>query len=113
MNDKEIYKLHADFCKFMSNPKRIEIIFSLECQEMCVDEIAAKMDIRVPNVSQHLAVMRERGVVKTRREGTKIFYKLSNPNILKACLIMRDVMYEQMKENFNLIESNQRIDNEI
>ncbi|MEW5822275.1 MAG: metalloregulator ArsR/SmtB family transcription factor [Cyanobacteriota bacterium] len=104
MNDKEIYKLHADFCKFMSNPKRIEIIFTLADLEMCVEEIASKMDIRIPNVSQHLSIMRERGVVKTRRQGTKIFYKLSNPDILKACLIMRNVMYEQMKENYSLIK---------
>ena len=103
MNEKEIYNLHADFCKFMANPKRIEILFLLGDQELCVEEITEKMGINIPNVSQHLSIMREKGVVDTRREGTKIFYKISNPKTLQACLIMREAMMEQMEKNFNLM----------
>lgn len=101
---KELYKLHADFCKFMANPKRIEILFLLGEREMCVDEMAKEMNIRVPNVSQHLAVMREKGVVEARREGTKMYYKIANAKTLEACIIMRDVMIEQMKKNMKLIK---------
>lgn len=104
MNDKEIYRLHADFCKFMANPKRIEILFLLGEKELCVEEIAEKMGIKIPNVSQHLSIMREKGVVDTRREGTKIYYKIANPKTLQACLIMRDAMIEQMEKNFKLIK---------
>lgn len=104
MDHKEIYKLHADFCKFMANPKRIEILFLVGEKEMCVDELALAMDARVPNISQHLAVMRERGVVNVRREGTKMYYSLSNPKTLQACMIMRDAMYEQMEKKLNLIK---------
>lgn len=103
MNEKEIYRLHADFCKFMTNPKRIEILFLLGEQELCVEEITEKMGINIPNVSQHLSIMRQNGVVDTRREGTKIFYKISNPKTLQACLIMREAMMEQMEKNFNLM----------
>ena len=104
MNDKEIYRLHADFCKFMANPKRIEILFLLGEKELCVEEIAEKMGIKIPNVSQHLSIMREKGVVDTRREGTKIYYKTANPKTLQACLIMRDGMIEQMEKNFKLMK---------
>jgi ArsR family transcriptional regulator len=104
MNHKEIYKLHADFCKFMGNPKRIEILFLVGEKEMCVDELALAMNARVPNISQHLAVMRERGVVDVRREGTKMYYSLSNPKTLQACMIMRDAMYEQMEKMLKLIK---------
>jgi ArsR family transcriptional regulator len=103
MNDKEIYRLHAEFCKVMGNPKRIEIMFLLGNEELCVDEIADKMKVRVANISQHLSVMREKGVVVTRREGTKIYYKIANPKTLQACIIMRDAMVEHMKKNINLI----------
>ena len=104
MNDKEIYRLHADFCKFMANPKRIEILFLLGEQELCVEEITEKMGIKIPNVSQHLSIMREKGVVATRRGGTKIFYKIANPKTLQACLIMRDAMIEQMEKSFRLMK---------
>lgn len=104
VSHKELYKLHADFCKFMANPKRIEMLFLLGEKEMCVDEIASQMNVRVPNISQHLAVMRERGVVEVRRESTKMYYKLSNPKTLQACLIMRDAMIEQMEKTMKVIK---------
>lgn len=104
MNDKERYKLHADFCKFMANPKRIEILFLLGEQELCVEEITEKMGINIPNVSQHLSIMRERGLVETRRKGTKIYYRIANTKTLQACLIMRDAMIEQMEKNYKLIQ---------
>ena len=104
-NDKELYKLHAEFCKFMANPKRIEILFLLGESEMCVDEIASQMDVKVPNISQHLAVMREKGVVAVRRDGTKMYYSLDNPKTLQACMIMRDAMVEQMEKQFDKIKS--------
>ena len=101
---KELYQLHAEFCKFMSNPKRIEILFLLGENEMCVDELAKEMDVKVPNISQHLAVMREKGVVIVRREGTKMYYKLANPKTLQACIIMRDAMVEQMQKQMEMIK---------
>jgi len=106
LDNKEIYKIHADFCKFMGSPKRIEILFLLGDGEKCVDEMAQLMKINIPNVSQNLSVMKERGVVEFRREGTKIYYKLSNPKILEACIIMRDLMLEQLKKKLNIINRN-------
>lgn len=103
MNEKELYQLHAEFCKFMANPKRIEILFLLGERELCVEEITEKMGINLPNVSQHLSIMREKGVVENRREGTKVYYKLSNPKTLQACSIMREAMIEQMEKKFKLI----------
>lgn len=104
-NQKELYKLHAEFCKFMANPKRIEILFLLGEKEMCVDEIATAMEVKVPNISQHLAVMREKGVVEVRREGTKMYYTIANTKTLQACIIMREAMVEQMAKQFDMIKS--------
>lgn len=104
-NQKELYFLHAEFCKFMANPKRIEILFLLGEKEMCVDELASAMDVKVPNISQHLAVMREKGVVESRREGTKMHYSISNPKTLQACIIMREAMVEQMAKQFDMVKS--------
>jgi len=105
INQKELFMLHADFCKFMANPKRIEILFLLGAKEMCVDEIASEMQVRVPNISQHLAVMREKGVVEVRREGTKMYYTIANPKTLQACILMREDMVEQMEKKFDMIKS--------
>jgi ArsR family transcriptional regulator len=106
MNNKEIYKLHADFCKFMGNPRRIEILFLLGNNELCVEEIAQSIGITITNVSQNLSVMRSRDVVEFRREGKNIYYKLADRRILDACIIMRDVMLEQAKNKVKTISRN-------
>lgn len=104
-DSKELYRMHADFCKFMANPKRIEILFLLGESERCVEEIAVKMNVRIPNISQHLAIMREKGIVASRRSGTKIYYHLDNPKSLQACILMREAMVEQMEKAMELIRS--------
>ena len=94
---KELYAMHAGFCKFMGNAKRIEILFLLGEEELCVEELATRMEVPIPNVSQHLAIMREKGVVATRRAGNKIYYRLSNQKTLQACILMREAMLERME----------------
>jgi ArsR family transcriptional regulator, virulence genes transcriptional regulator len=97
-NQKDLYLMHAEFCKFMGNAKRIEILFLLGDQELCVEDIARKMAVPIPNISQHLAIMREKGIVESRRAGTKIYYRLANPKTLQACILMREAMVEQMEK---------------
>jgi ArsR family transcriptional regulator len=97
VKSKKAYELHAEFCKFMSNPKRIELIFLLGGREKRVEQLVGESGIRFSNVSQHLSVMKGKGIVETRRQGKNIFYRLSSGRILEACVIMRDLMIERMK----------------
>lgn len=103
-NQKDFYMRHADFCKFMANPKRIEILFLLGEKEMCVDDIATAMEVKVPNASQHLAVMRDRGVVVVRRDGNKMYYSIANPKTLQACIMMREAMVTQMEKQIDMVK---------
>lgn len=50
------------------------------------------------NLSQHLAVMRNKGILKARKEGLTVYYCIANPKIVKACDLMREVLFEQVKE---------------
>ena len=84
--NKRIFELHARVCKALSHPKRLKIIELLRNdKEWGVSEIAEKIGITKANVSQHLAVMRARNIVKTRREGITILYSLANPKIIVVC----------------------------
>ena len=104
MTDKRVYELHAEVCKTMSNPKRLEIINLLRNGEMSVEELASNMEIRKANLSQHLAVMRAKRIVETRRDGLKIYYKIANPKVVKACDIMREVLMEQLSDGQKFVE---------
>jgi DNA-binding transcriptional ArsR family regulator len=97
MRDR-ISELHAEVCKTLGSPVRIEILGSLRNGEKTVGQLSEELNLRQANVSQHLAVLRQRQVVTTRKEGTSIYYRVSNPKIIQACQLMREVLLEQLKE---------------
>ncbi len=61
---------------------------------MSVSDIVQAVGARKANVSQHLAVMRQKGIVQARREGLKVYYRLTSPKIVQACELMREVLLE-------------------
>ena len=97
MADRQLYELHAAICQTLANPKRLEIIDRLRDGEIPVSELAEAMGISQANLSQHLAVMRQKGIVTTRREGLSVYYRLSNPKIIRACDLMRQVLLEHLE----------------
>src|SRR3989304_5769912 len=106
MNEEDrLYKIHAEFCQTLANPKRLNIINLLSRREMQVNEIAAAMGIQKANLSQHLSVMRQKGIVATRREGVKVYYRINNSKIVQACEIIRDALHEQLSADERLVRS--------
>lgn len=104
MEDHKIFELHASICRTLSHPKRLEILNLLRHSELPVTEMAEQMGISLANVSQHLAVLRNKGVVVTQREGVNIYYQISNPKIIQACDLMREVLFEQLARGSELAQ---------
>ena len=102
MKNKEIYEIHAGICRCLASPKRLEIINTLRDKEMAASELAGKVGISSANMSQHLAMMRDKGILKSRRGGVNIYYALANPGVIKACDIMREVLFEFLKSRQQL-----------
>ena len=102
-DEKKVYELHASICQILANPKRLQILNTLRNKEMAAGELGSKLGISKSNLSQHLALLREKGIVATRRDGVTIFYRISNPKILKAFDIMRQILFEQIKESVRLV----------
>jgi ArsR family transcriptional regulator len=102
MSDRNLYKLHANICHTLANPKRLEIIDRLRVGELSVTELVEALEISQANLSQHLSVMRQKGIVTTRREGLKVFYRLSNSKITQACDLMRQVLLENLESDVAL-----------
>jgi ArsR family transcriptional regulator len=92
----EAYRLHAAICKTIAHPKRLQILDLLRRGEMTVNDIAQAVEAKAANVSQQLAVLRSAGVVRTRREGTSIHYRIANPKIMHAYDLMAEVLEEEM-----------------
>ena len=93
---RDLFALHADICKTLASPARLRIIEALREGELSVGEIGEAVGARKANVSQHLAVMRQRGIIEGRRRGTSVYYHIANPKVVQACELMREVLLEQM-----------------
>ena len=101
---KQVFNMHAEVCKTLANPKRLEIIYALKEGELSVGELVKRLGISKANISQHLAILRQRRVLVSRREGVNIYYRISNPKIVKACALMREVLTEQLIEEGKVVK---------
>ncbi len=95
---EELYELHADTCKAMANKTRIKVLDRLKNNEMRVDELADALDTSAPNISQHLSLLKEAGVVCSRREKRYVYYSICDKRIIEACDLVKEVMLDQLKE---------------
>jgi len=100
--DPAVFQLHAEICKTLSNPTRLMILNYLRGGEKSVSELAELIGARQANISQHLAVLRQRGIVTARKQGANIYYSVANPKIIKACDIIREVLVEQLLQRKEL-----------
>jgi len=96
----EIFKVHAEFCGVLASATRIMIMWLLAEGEKSVSELAAELDLSVPNVSQHLRVMRDRGAVVFRKEGQNVYYRVANENFIKGYMHIRQGIIEQMRKSY-------------
>ncbi len=101
---KTLFELQADVCKTLASPKRLEIISVLKEGEKSVGELVDLLGVPKANVSQHLSVMRHKGILQSRRDGVNIYYSITNPKVVEACTLMREVLTEQLQEKNQLLE---------
>jgi ArsR family transcriptional regulator len=99
VTEKALYEMQAEICKILTNPKRIEILNTLKTEEKTVTELVTALGASKANVSQHLAVMRHKGILSSRRDGVNIYYRVSNPKVIDACALMKEVLFEQRSAN--------------
>ena len=97
--DAELYRIKADFCKTLADPKRQMIISELCAGEKMVGEITEAIGSTQPSASHHLSVLRSRGVVKTRRDGVSVYYSLVDAKIGEACEIVQGILLSQFAKN--------------
>ncbi len=95
---KELFSLHADFCRTLGNPKRLMILDCLSKRESSVGEIAESIQVPLTNVSQHLNILRSANIVRSRKEGQMVYYSLTDDRITLACMTIRSVLLDSLKE---------------
>lgn len=99
-----IYSLHASFCKTLADANRLLIINELASGELSVGEICRRLELAQPNVSKHLAIMREHGLVVARRDGVNIYYSLSDTRISEAIRLLKATQADQLEKQRKLVQ---------
>jgi len=89
--DDAAYQRIAVVGRALADPKRLCVLESLADGELSVSELAGRVACQVPNMSQHLAVLRSAGLVTTRREGSTVFYRLADPRVLEAYQLLQSI----------------------
>ena len=106
---QDLYRRHADLCKVFSHATRLQVLNILREREMSVSDLARELSVGIGNLSQHLNMMKQRHVLESRKEGNNIYYRLSNPKMLKAFDFIRGILFEQMERESDLIRRMKRM----
>lgn len=75
----------VDFCKALSDETRQKILEMLQQREMCVSDIVESFNVSQPTVSHHLNILKNVGLVESRKEGKLVFYSISQENVDECC----------------------------
>ncbi len=100
--EEQLYRLQADLCQVLAEPTRLKLLTLLGERPRPVKDLVEATGQRQAEISQHLSIMRQRGIVCTERQGTEMHYSLADPRILEACRITREVLLQQLTQQASL-----------
>ncbi len=100
-----LFEKQTEIVKAIAHPLRIAVVDFLKDGRQCVCDIAEHVGSEQSNVSRHLSVMVNAGVLEYRKEGLKVIYKLKTPCILEFFSCVTACLKQQVKENEKLLKS--------
>ena len=99
---QELDELVASMCKALNDPKRLLLLYALRNGRYTVSELCDLIEAPQSNTSQHLAVLRDRGLVEAERQGNNVMYSLRHPKVIEAIDILRGVMSDELERQTSL-----------
>lgn len=103
-NHQALRAFKADFFKALAHPLRIHIIDALRDREHSVGELRDLLGVETPNVSQQLAVLRSKNLVKTRKEGNSVYYGVSDPMIFELLDVAKAIFNNHLVDMQGMLE---------
>ncbi len=99
---EELEDLTAGVCRALNDPKRLMILYALAEDPRSVGDLSRLLDMSQSNVSQHLAVLRDRGLVDAERNGNRAIYTLRDRRLVGAIDLLREVMNDELDRRLGL-----------
>ncbi len=98
----KIFAMQCEICKALGHPLRLAIVDRLKQGDTSAADLIAELELSKATLSKHMALLARGGIVESRREGRQIIYRLTDPEIHRACAIMRSILYRRLKEGEKL-----------
>ena len=95
IDNQEHIELAAHALKAIAHPLRLKILCVIGDREACVQDIVEAVGTSQSNISQHLAILRDKGVMVTRKDANRVYYRIGNERILLLIGMMREVFCTQ------------------
>jgi DNA-binding transcriptional ArsR family regulator len=92
----ELREFKADFFKALAHPLRIEVLDALRAGEVGVNELSTRLGVEQSTLSQQLAILRNRGIVTGRKNGTNVFYSVGDPTIFRLLDVAKEIFNNQL-----------------
>lgn len=105
MAKQTVYHLQAESLKALAHPLRIEVIDLLQKDELCFTEILEETGGLKSNLSQHLSILVNSGLLKVRRDSRCNYYSLSSAKVAKAITLVKEVLSENLQRQAKLLAS--------
>jgi ArsR family transcriptional regulator len=91
IDQQEHIEMAARSLKAISHPLRLKILCVVGDAEVCVQDIVEAVGTSQSNISQHLGILRDKGVLLTRKDANRVFYRVGDPRTLQLIAMMREV----------------------
>jgi len=101
--EQEIQLLHSHICEGLGDPKRVLILYLLAEGPCNVTELTEALGVSQPTVSHHLKVLRDRGLVRSERDGTSVYYSLADRRIIEALDLLRVMLADILTRRASLV----------
>ncbi|HYT76675.1 MAG TPA: metalloregulator ArsR/SmtB family transcription factor [Vicinamibacterales bacterium] len=108
MRQTALQDFKADFFRALAHPVRIKILEALASGDRSVRELQRALDLDQPIVSQQLAVLRSRDIVRARKVGTTVRYALSDPLLTRLLAVARGIFNNRLIGNQSMLKELQR-----
>ncbi|HKV37711.1 MAG TPA: metalloregulator ArsR/SmtB family transcription factor [Blastocatellia bacterium] len=101
---QQLSNFKADFFKALAHPLRISILDALRERELTVNEISAKFTVEKANASQQLAILRSKGIVRTRKEGSNVYYSVQDKTLFRLLDVAKEIFNNHLTGVRDILE---------
>jgi DNA-binding transcriptional ArsR family regulator len=94
-----VYRLKADFFRLLGHPVRVRVLELLRDGERTVGDLQAALALDSGGTSQHLTAMRRQGILESRKDGAKVYYRVKDPRVFQLLATAREILTTQLEES--------------